>query len=92
MKESQIERKVCDYVKSKGGLAYKFTSPQRRSVPDRLFILPGGRVVFVEFKRPGGKLTSGQEREIQRLKDLDCAVHVAWSVEDGIGIVDAYTL
>ena len=38
MLEKQIERKVCDYAKNKGLLAYKFTSPARAAVPDRLFI------------------------------------------------------
>ena len=38
MLEKQIESKVCDYAKSKGVLAYKFTSPARAAVPDRLFI------------------------------------------------------
>jgi hypothetical protein len=41
-----------------------------------------GRVVFIEFKRPGGGLTSGQAREIERLRAAGAEVHVAYSVED----------
>jgi hypothetical protein len=83
MTEAQIEKKVCDYVKSKGGIAYKFVSPARRSVPDRMIILPNGILFFIEFKKPGGRLTSGQEREIKRLRDLEQRVYVIDDVEDG---------
>ena len=41
--EKQIERSVCDYAKSIGFLVYKFTSPERAAVPDRMFITPKGR-------------------------------------------------
>jgi hypothetical protein len=88
MTEAQIEKKVCDYVKSKGGIAYKFVSPARRSVPDRMIILPNGVLFFIEFKKPGGKLTSGQEREIARLTVLGRVVFVVDGVEDGISTVD----
>lgn len=52
--EKEIEKKVCDYAKASGMLVYKFTSPARRSVPDRLFIPEGKSAFFIEFKREGG--------------------------------------
>ena len=55
--EKDIEARVCEYARSKGVLAYKFTSPSRAAVPDRLFIAPDGRVWFCEFKREGQKAT-----------------------------------
>lgn len=57
-------------------MAYKFTSPGRRNVPDRICVLPGGRIVFVELKAPGKKPTAGQAREHQRLRDLGQQVDV----------------
>lgn len=45
---SRIERHLVAQVKAAGGTAYKFTSSGRRNVPDRLVLLLGGRVVFVE--------------------------------------------
>lgn len=54
MLESGLERKCCNLVKKLGGLAYKWVSPGATGVPDRIFILTG-RVIFVEFKRPGSK-------------------------------------
>jgi len=89
MLEKDIEAKVRAQAIAAGWLVYKFTSPSRRSVPDRLFIR-GGRVAFVEFKRPGGTLTSGQAREIERLRQKGgVEVYVCYSVEeacDALGI------
>ena len=92
MLEKQIESKVCDYAKSKGWLTYKFTSPARAAVPDRLMIQPGGKVVFVEFKRTGMKPTEAQLREHKRLESQGCHVWVIDSIESGKGMIDAYSL
>lgn len=88
MLERDIEAKVCDYAKSKGWLVYKFTSPARAAVPDRLFIAPGGRAVFVEFKREGQKPTVPQEREHDRLRKQGVSVFVVDNVPDGKAVVD----
>jgi hypothetical protein len=50
------------------GIAYKFVSPGRRSVPDRIVLLPGGRIVFVECKSPGKAPRADQLREHERLR------------------------
>lgn len=72
MLERDIERYLCDEVKKLGGIAYKFTSPGHRSVPDRVCALPWGVVYFVECKRPGKKPTQLQQREMDRLNQLGC--------------------
>ncbi len=51
-RESLIEKHLVAEVKKAGGVAFKFVSPGRRSVPDRIVLLPGGRIVFVECKSP----------------------------------------
>ena len=86
--EKQIEAKVCDYAKSKGVLAYKFTSPARAAVPDRLFIAPDGRVWFCEFKRAKQKPTAAQEREHLRLRDHKVNVFVIDNVDEGRAMID----
>ncbi|MBK5145872.1 VRR-NUC domain-containing protein [Budviciaceae bacterium BWR-B9] len=75
-RESTIENHLVKQVKAAGGIAYKFISPGRRSVPDRIVILPGGRVVFVECKAPGQKPRPEQEREHKRLRSLGVRVVV----------------
>ena len=89
MLEKIIEGKVNAYAQSKGFLVYKFTSPARRAVPDRIYISPKGTVVFVEFKRDGQKPTPPQEREHHRLMMHNVAVFVIDNVEMGKAIVDA---
>lgn len=88
MLERDIEKKVCDYAKDRGYLAYKFTSPSRAAVPDRLFIGPTGHMWFVEFKQGGKKPTPAQEREHHRLRQHLVEVWVIDSVDDGKKMVD----
>lgn len=88
MLEKQIEAAVCDYAKERGLLVYKFTSPARSAVPDRLFILPTGKMFFCEFKREGQKPTPAQDREHHRLRGHKVNVFVVDSVADGKSMVD----
>jgi len=90
--EKDIEGKVVKYAKEQGCLVYKFTSPSRRSVPDRLFITPTGTVFFIEFKRLGEKPTASQEVEIEKIQLCDVAVRVADNVDDGKRFVDLMLL
>lgn len=69
--ENDIESRLRKQVESIGGKAFKFISDGNRGVPDRIVCLPGGRVVFVETKRPKGGVLSKLQRyrisELQRL-------------------------
>jgi len=80
MLEKTIERHLVMAVKKLGGISYKFTSPGRRSVPDRICILPGGTVVFVEVKAPGKKPTELQALEIKKIRGMGCQVVVLNSI------------
>lgn len=75
-RESIIEKHLVAEVKKAGGRAYKFLSPGRRSVPDRIVLLPGGRLVFVECKAPGEQPRADQLREHERLRALGFTVVV----------------
>lgn len=87
--EKDIEAKVCDYAKTLKIVVYKFTSPNRRSVPDRLFIMPGGRgCFFCEFKKLGHKPTSAQEVEIAKIRAQGIYVGVIDRVDEGKKLVD----
>lgn len=82
MLEKVIEAALVRRVKELGGLCEKFVSPGRRSVPDRLVTLPGGRIVFIEVKSPGKGPTELQERDHWRRRKLGCEVLVINSIED----------
>ena len=81
MLEGDVENALVRRVKKLGGTAEKFTSPGRRSVPDRLVTLPGGTIIFVELKAPGKKPTEKQARDHERRRKLGCDVRVIDSVE-----------
>ena len=70
MKESEIEARLVRGVKALGGVAYKFVSPGNVGVPDRVVVLPGGRVIFVELKAEGGRLSPMQRQQLARLRRL----------------------
>ncbi len=81
MLEKTIEQALYRRVVVLGGLCEKFTSPNRRSVPDRIVTLPGGRVVFVECKAPGKKPTVKQSADHARRRALGCDVRVIDSLD-----------
>ena len=91
MLEKDIEAAVGRYARSVGMLNYKFTSPNRSFVPDRIFIAKGGRILFVEFMAPGKKPTVMQAREHERLREQGCTVYVIDSVEAGRSMIDEHS-
>jgi len=76
LKESTLENRFRKAVKDRGGIAWKFVSPGESGVPDRIVLLPNGRHVFVELKKPGEKPTPLQLWQHDRLRRWGHAVHV----------------
>ena len=81
MREKTIERKLAVTVKKMGGICPKFVSPGLDGMPDRLVLLPGGRLAFVEVKAPGKKSRPLQMVRHELLKRLGFAVYVLDDVE-----------
>lgn len=84
--ERDAEKLLVSKIKKMGGRAYKFTSPGNAGVPDRIIILPGGRVEFVEMKSESGMLSVLQKICISHLRSLGCRVEVLYGAKD----VDTY--
>lgn len=80
--ERDVEKALVKRVKELGGMCEKFTSPGRRSVPDRLITIPGGRIIFVELKAPGKEPTENQYKDHARRRELGCDVRVIDNLED----------
>lgn len=79
--EKVFERTLSKYVDDIGGTAVKLLSQFLRGLPDRMFLLKGGIVVFVEFKSTGKKPTKIQEYVHKRIQALGFLVLVVDSVE-----------
>ncbi|MDF2902385.1 MAG: hypothetical protein K0S25_23 [Bacillus sp. (in: firmicutes)] len=75
MKEGPLERRLKKEVERLGGKALKFTSPGLSGVPDRLVLIPCGRLVFVEMKAPGEPLRPLQEKRKRELEALGFKVY-----------------
>ena len=88
MTEKQIEQKLVKAVKAKGGLAPKFVSPGFDGVPDRIVLLPRGRIAFVELKAKGRKMRPLQVRRKRQLESLGFSVYCIDSPDQIGGILD----
>lgn len=75
MREKTVESKLVQAVKSMGGIAFKFVSPGYDGVPDRLVLLPKGKIAFIELKAPGKKLRPLQVRRKGQIERLGFRVY-----------------
>ena len=87
--ERQIEQQLVKAVKCSGGICPKFTAPGTDGMPDRLVLMPGGRMGFVEVKGPGKKPRPQQLKRIQGLRDLGFRVFLLDSPDQIGGIINA---
>lgn len=82
LSEKQIEQKLVAEVRRRGGMALKFVSPSYSGMPDRLVLLPDGKVAFVEVKAPGKKPRSLQVKRHATLRKLGIQVFVLDAASD----------
>ena len=76
MREKQIESKLVKAVRDVGGMCPKLVSPGTDGMPDRLVLLPGCRIGFVEVKAPAKKPRPLQTRRHRQLQALGFPVFV----------------
>lgn len=88
MREKTIEQKFREAVRAAGGVAVKFTSPGLDGMPDRLALLPGGRMAFVEVKAPGKKPRPLQLARHRMLRRLGFRVYVLDDEKQIGGMID----
>ena len=87
MREKEIEMKLVRAVKGMGGLCPKWVSPGFDGVPDRIILLPGGRIAFAEMKAPDKKPRPLQAARIERLRGLGFQVYVIDNTEQIGGVL-----
>lgn len=81
MLEKDIEAKLKRGVERAGGLCLKWVSPGCTGVMDRIVLLPGGRVIFVELKKSGGRLSERQKWLAERMVELGMTVLCLWTMD-----------
>lgn len=84
--ESEIEAYLREKVISLGGLCWKFVSPGLIGVPDRIVMLPNGKLFFVELKKLGEE---PRPTQLRRMAELEKCKQVA-IVIDSFELVDYY--
>jgi hypothetical protein len=81
--EGKIEAHLKKRVGQLGGEIRKLSWIGRRGAPDRMIWWPGPVMAFVEVKAPGGRISTLQQREMDRLAEAGFTVAVVWD-EEGI--------
>lgn len=87
-KEKSIEQKLVRAAKGRGGICPKLACPGFDGMPDRLVLLPHGRMGFVEVKAPGETPRPLQTARHRLLGMLGFKVYVLDSAEDISRILD----
>jgi len=88
MTEKEIERKMGALVRKRGGLFYKFVSPNNPGVPDRVVIAPGGVVWFVELKTDKGRLAKIQQHQRRELEKRGANVRTVYGWDAAMEFID----
>ena len=88
MRESTIESRLREEAKKRGGMAIKFVSPGLNGVPDRLVLMPYGRVAFIELKAPGKTPRASQLKRKRPLEGLGFRVYVVDGVDQIGGVLN----
>ena len=87
MLEKEIEKHVNDHAKSTGWLQYKFVSPGKRGVPDRMYFYRS-YCLMIEFKMLGRKPTALQEKEMRLLRKAGIQCEIVDNVTEGRHLLD----
>ncbi|KGP75471.1 nuclease [Desulfosporosinus sp. Tol-M] len=89
MREKEIEKKLVLEAKKRGGLAVKFVSPGFDGMPDRILLMPEGKIAFVEVKAPGKHPRPLQMARHKLLRGLGILVFILDDDSQIGGILDA---
>ena len=87
--EKTIEKELVKRIKQAGGHAFKLPSTFDRGLPDRMCLLPGAVLVFVECKSTGKRPTKYQQRRHDTFRKLGFRVEVIDSLEGVAKLMDS---
>lgn len=87
MRERTVEAAIREKVNALGGLFLKWVCPGHAGVPDRIVLLPGGRILFLELKAPGKKPTTLQAKWLEWLRKLGFRAEWADNAEEAMAMI-----
>ena len=87
LRERDIEQKLVKAVKTAGGICPKLVSLGTDGMPDRIMLLPEGRIGFAEVKAPGKKPRPLQVKRHEQLRSLGFPVFILDDPEQILGIL-----
>lgn len=82
MLEKHLQAKIIKRIRALGGIAFKTIAVGVRGFPDVVAVLPGGIVLFIEVKLPGGRISRFQTRILKKLSELGANAWVIKSMEE----------
>ena len=88
MRERDVEKALVKAVQARGGICPKWVSPGLDGVPDRIVMLPKGRIGFVELKAPGERPRALQIARMARIEALGYKCYVCDRIELIEGILE----
>lgn len=88
MRERDIEKWIRLRIESMGGKFMKLVSPGNNGMPDRIAVLPGGRIYFIELKADGGRLSPLQVWQQRRLAESGCNVRTIRGMDEARSFIE----
>lgn len=80
MSEQKTQKKIIDWLQSKGFYVVKTITCNKKGVPDILACSPNGTFVAIEVKYGSNKASKLQEYNIQQINDKHGIAFVAWDL------------
>lgn len=88
VRERDVEGYLIGRVEQAGLVCLKFNPDLKNGMPDRLILLPGEKVVWVELKTKGGSLSEIQKLQHKKLRQAGHRVEVVWTKAQADELVD----
>jgi Holliday junction resolvase-like predicted endonuclease len=89
MLEKEIERRVVRWLRERGCICLKLNLIGSTGWPDRLVLAKGGRMFFLELKRPGERLRRNQPERVDLLRNYGFFVGVYDDTDECIAKLEA---
>lgn len=85
--EKRVEAGFARWCRERGLFCLKLAAISMSGFPDRTVLLPGGKMVCIEFKSPTGTTSKVQDRVIAALRALGFDVLVTSDKTEAINFV-----